>query len=149
MTSKSCPSEAEAYLAMHELRLDYAVGKYDDYPRFIESLNAIPRIDGKYFYETLDAIQIEMISVCFALGYINKKERLSVKTKFPGIDWDAYTCASFECAVEEFKKSDHPLANSADLLASQGESTPEGYAFSKVYHDDRAIGRYLQAKMSV
>lgn len=147
MPVKSCPSEAEAYLAMHELRLDYAIGKNDDDPRFLEALkNALPKKDGKYFYETLDDIQIEMLSVCFALGYISDKERHSVKTKFPEIDWDSYDKVSFESAVEEFKKSDHPLAEFADLLATQDVSTSEGCQFAKVYYNDRAIGRYLQAK---
>jgi hypothetical protein len=147
MRVKSSPSEADAYLAMHELRLDYAIGKNDHDPAFLKALQtALPKHNGKYFYETLDDIQVEMLSVCFALGYMSDKERQSVKTKFPDIDWEAYDKESFERAVEEFKTSDHPLADVVNVLAAQDESTPEGRAFARVHYKDRAIGRYLQNK---
>ena len=40
----------KAYVAMHELRLDYAVGKYDHDAGQMNALNAIPKVNGKHFY---------------------------------------------------------------------------------------------------
>lgn len=137
MTVKSPPTEAVAYFAMHELRLDYAIGKFDDDPECLESMkSAANKKDGQYFYEILDDIQVDMISVCFALGYIDDAGRRSVKEKFPDIRWESYDKASFERAVELFEVSDHPLA--------KDDVDRSGTDFGKLHFAGRAIGVYLQ-----
>jgi hypothetical protein len=100
--------EMDAYVAMHEMRMDYAVGRYDNDPLGPELLQrcknlGLPKNDaGKEFWEVLDQRQIDEISVCLAMKILAPEAMASLYEKFPEVQWDTYTGDAFDSACKDF-----------------------------------------------
>lgn len=133
----------KAYIAMHGLRLDYAIGKFNNDRQTIKKLKAVlPKLHGKEFYKTLDQEQIDELAVGLALGIFEPKQVQSIKTKFPDVRWGLFTEKTFFVAAMEY------LAEDPDARAMLRCENPDWKVIQKWRFADLAVGRYLKERLT-
>jgi len=141
--------ESDAYRAMHCLRLEYAVGKMDGNPAAMAALQNVldGPVDGRYFYQILDQPQIDELAVWLALDLNSPEEhrslRTSLRTKFPGHDWDAYTRDTFLDTVF-LATADPGFRTSFNAVRAKSTADPAWRAFERRRFNDLPIGLYLR-----
>ena len=142
-------TESDAYRAMHCLRLEYAVGKMDGNPAAMAALQSVldVPVNGKYFYQILDQPQIDELAVCLALDLNSPEEhrslRTSLRTKFPGHDWDAYTRGTFLDTLF-LATADPDFLTSFNAVRAKSTADPAWRAFERKRFNDLPIGLYLR-----
>ena len=142
--------EQRAYNAMHHMRLDYAVGTYDNDTDARDAMQSVlSKENDKYFFEVLDAPQIDELGVGLALDLFTDDQCRSISTKFPEIDWTVFTQDSFFDALKQAKDSDPSLATTLKTIGRLDTDSDEWIAFAQVRHADRAIGLFLQQLVSL
>jgi hypothetical protein len=138
-------TEAEAYVAMHELRLDYAIGKSDDAQiDLLKKTFDKKAFDGKYFFEVLDEPQIDSLAVTLALGILTPEQRTSVTTKFPAICWDKYTEESFFDAISQATTEVSEFSEKLKKLGKDDLDSDGWNNFINVRVANRPIGLFLR-----
>lgn len=132
---------------MHTLRLDYAVGKFDDAPDRLEAMKTVlPIKDGKHFYEVLDDAQIAELAACFCMGddYIDAKERASVVEKFPDVDWKKFTYEAFVGGLQTLKKENSEFAKAVEKALKHDTSDSSWDEVTGFRHGEIPVGLVLK-----
>ena len=132
-------NENELWWWVHEARLDYAVGKFDNWPERMDALKEVPLVvDGKRFYEVLEVEQLDVLKSIMCLGspWLSHTQRQSIISKFPDIDWSPYTTEAYHTAFGKAVVLQPRFVKAMKKATKRGPNHPVAWKTIEQYHQD-------------
>ena len=145
--------EETAYQTKHDLRVEYALGAFDDQPAQLAVLKTVVggKVDGKYFYQVLDEHQVDDISIFLAMGTPGRTHGeclASLRTKFPSQPWETFTGEAFERAISGLV--DAGLSDTLNGLCDKNLNGPEWAAFVQTTRvGNLPVGRFIRVHVGI
>ena len=133
-------------IVIHEMRVAFALGAYDAAALANLRQDFPETMDGIYVYECLHTPQLDELTVLCGLGAVSAPEKLSLKTKYPTVQWDAFTEATFKKAVRQACKDPVFFTELHRLIHMCYDpiEAKEWHAFASRRYEDCPVGLYMR-----